>query len=118
MINWRKGVEGASAAMTTNNTNDALEQVAGNGLLHRRLFLTQGVSVLGAGAALLAARPATAAPLEVPAWSKTPGAAPSGYSDRSRFEERVQRVPNASPGTVGTGGSRTPLEHLEGMITP
>ena len=74
------------------NTNDVFEQVAGNGLLHRRLFLTQGAALLGAGATLLAARPAHAAPLDVPPWTKTPGAAPSVYSDRSRFEESVQRV--------------------------
>jgi sulfane dehydrogenase subunit SoxC len=104
--------------MTMNNTKDMLEQVAGNGLLHRRLFLTQSAALLGAGATLLSARSAHAAPLDVPSWSKTPGAAPSGYSDRSRFEELVQRVPNALPGTIGTGGSRTPLEHLEGIITP
>jgi sulfane dehydrogenase subunit SoxC len=30
----------------------------------------------------------------------------------------VQRVVNATPGTTGTGGSRTPLEALEGIITP
>ena len=97
---------------------DMLEQVAGNGLLHRRLFLTQSAALLGAGATLLSARPAHAAPLDVPPWSKTPGAGPSVYSDRSRFEEGVQRVTNALPGTIGTGGSRTPIQHLEGIITP
>jgi hypothetical protein len=45
----------------------ALEPVAGNGLLHRRLFLTQGAAVLGTGVALLTARNTSAAPLEVPA---------------------------------------------------
>ena len=29
------------------NTNDVFEPVAGNGLLHRRLFLTHGAAVLG-----------------------------------------------------------------------
>jgi len=100
----------------TNTSND-LEQVAGNGLLHRRLFLTQGAALLG-GAALLAARPAGADALAIADWTKTPGAGPSEYSDRSRFEAHVKRVPSIVPGTIGTGSSRTPLESLEGIITP
>ena len=59
-------------------TSDTFEPVAGNGLLHRRLFLTQGAAVLGTGVALLTARNASAAPLEVPATMKTPGTPASG----------------------------------------
>jgi sulfane dehydrogenase subunit SoxC len=95
-----------------------LEEVAGNGLLHRRLFLTHSAALLSAGAALVSARPASAAPPEVPAWTTTPGTAMSGYGDRSRHEAHVQRTVQGSPGTIGTGGSRTPLERLEGIITP
>ncbi len=98
--------------------NSALEPVAGNGLLHRRLFLTQGAAVLGTGVALLTARNASAAPLEVPATMKTPGTPASGYGERSHFESNVQRIVNGAAPTPGTGGSRTPLEHLEGIITP
>ncbi len=97
---------------------NALEPVAGNGLLHRRLFLTQGAAVLGTGVALLTARNASAAPFEVPATMKTPGTPASGYGERSHFESKVQRMTNGAPPTPGTGGSRTPLEHLEGIITP
>ena len=97
---------------------DALEPVAGNGLLHRRLFLTQGAAVLGTGVVLLTARNASAAPLEVPATMKTPGTPASGYGERSHFESNVQRLVNGAAPTPGTGGSRTPLEHLEGIITP
>ncbi|HLF12133.1 MAG TPA: molybdopterin-dependent oxidoreductase, partial [Gammaproteobacteria bacterium] len=104
--------------MKTNTTTLELEPVAGNGLLHRRLFLTQGAALLGAGASLLTAQPASAAPPEVPASMKTPGAPMSGYGNRSPHEAQVQRVVNALPGTVGSGGSRTPLESLEGIITP
>jgi sulfane dehydrogenase subunit SoxC len=99
--------------------HDALEPVAGNGLLHRRLFLSQGAAVLGtAGAALITARNAGAAPLEIPATMKTPGVPASGYGERSRYESDVQRIANGAAPTAGTGGSRTPLEHLEGIITP
>lgn len=96
------------------------EQVAGNGLLHRRLFLTDSAALAGAaGLGFMTARPAAAqAPLEVPEWMKVPGAAMSGYGSPSPHEEHVQRSFSSRPGTVGSGGSRTPHELLEGIITP
>jgi sulfane dehydrogenase subunit SoxC len=95
-----------------------LEPVAGNGLLHRRLFLTGGAALVGAaGLEFMTAR-AAAAPPDVPAWMKTPGAGMSPYGTRSRHEERVVRTVGSVPGTIGTGASRTPLENLEGIITP
>jgi sulfane dehydrogenase subunit SoxC len=97
---------------------DTLETVAGNGLLHRRLFLSRGAALLGAGGALLTARPAPAAPPEVPASMKTPGAPFSGYGERSPHEARVQRAAAGQANAPGTGSSRTPLESLEGIITP
>lgn len=100
-------------------SNDDSKPVAGNGLLHRRLFLAGGTAFAGsAGLALLAPRPAGAQPPAVPAWSTTPGQPAHGYGQRSRFEESVQRSANGSPGAAGAGGSRTPLESLEGIITP
>jgi sulfane dehydrogenase subunit SoxC len=98
---------------------DALQPVAGNGLLHRRLFLARGAALLGtAGATLLTARNVAAAPPEVPAWMKVPGTPASTYGERSAHEGNVQRIVNPPSGTPGAGGSRTPLEHLEGIITP
>ena len=100
--------------MTKPKALDSLEQVAGNGLLHRRLFLQGGAAAL-AGATLLTAR---AAPPDVPASMKMPGAPMRAYGERSPYEAKVQRTVNMTPGTTGTGGSRTPLESLEGIITP
>jgi sulfane dehydrogenase subunit SoxC len=100
--------------MTKRETLDTLEQVAGNGLLHRRLFLQGGAAAL-AGATLLTAR---AAPPDLPPWMKTPGAPMRGYGERSPHEAQVLRAVNTTPSTTGTGGSRTPLEALEGIITP
>jgi len=98
---------------------DSLERVAGNGLLHRRLFLRQGAALLGAaGATVLTARSAQAAPPDLPAWMQAPGAPMSGYGNRATYESGVQRLVNAQPGTTGSGGSRTPIESLEGIITP
>jgi sulfane dehydrogenase subunit SoxC len=101
--------------MTSKIALESLEQVAGNGLLHRRWFLTQSAALVGA--ALMRARPAGAAE-DVPPWMKTPGAPMSGYGSRSPHEANVLRTVQSQPGTTGSGGSRTPLEHLEGIITP
>lgn len=92
------------------------EVVAGNGLLHRRLFLAQGAAAIGAG--LLAARPARAEPLEVPPWMLSPGAHMSAYGTPSTHEAAVQRAVRGAPNVVGSGVSLTPLERLRGTITP
>jgi len=85
---------------------------AGNGLLPRRAFL--GSAALG----LLTALPARAA-VDRPPWSQVPGRPMSRYGTPSTFEDHVIREGIASqPGTTGSGASRTPLEALEGTITP
>jgi sulfane dehydrogenase subunit SoxC len=93
---------------------DGLKPVAGNGLLSRRVFLAGGVG----GLALMRAVPARAQHA-VPAWMKAPGAPLRPYGERSRHEAGVRRlVGPPMPGTDGSGASRSPLEHLEGTITP
>jgi sulfane dehydrogenase subunit SoxC len=104
--------------MKSNKTLDpTVEVVAGNGLLHRRLFLTQGAAAVGS-LGLLSAGPAAAEPLEVPPWMKAPGTHMSAYGQPSRFEAGVQRVVGGTPGVVGSGVSLTPFERLHGTITP
>lgn len=90
-----------------------LEPVAGNGLLPRRLFLAGSF----AGLSLLRALPASAQQ-NVPEWMKAPGGPLRPYGERSPHESSVQRIVGPMPGTTGSGSSRTPLEFLEGMITP
>ena len=99
--------------MTKREALDSLEQVAGNGLLHRRLFLTGGAAV--AGLTFMTAR---GAPPDVPQAMRTPGMPMRAYGERSPREARVQRTVGATTGAAGTGSSRTPLESLEGIITP
>lgn len=94
-----------------------IEKVAGNGLLHRRLFLTGGAAMVGS-MGLLSARSATAAPLEIPPWMKAPGTHMRPYGMPSSHEEGVQRIVGGTPGVVGSGVSFTPLEKLHGTITP
>ncbi len=94
-----------------------LEFVAGNGLIHRRMFLTQGAAMAGS-LGLLSATPSHAEPLEIPPWMKAPGSHMSAYGQRSRYEDSVQRVVGGTPGVVGSGVSFTPIEKLHGTITP
>jgi len=94
-----------------------IEDAAGNGLLHRRLFLQGGAGLL-AGAGLMSARHAQAAPLTIPAWMKAPGTHMSPYGQPSSHEQGVQRIVGGTPNVTGSGVSFTPLERLHGTITP
>jgi sulfane dehydrogenase subunit SoxC len=99
----------------SNFDNSDLMPAAGNGLLHRRLFLKTG---LGAGAALMVAGRAGAESSR-PAWMRVPGTGIGENGAPSTFEDHVVRAPIGSqPGTTGAGVSRTPLQHLDGIITP
>jgi sulfane dehydrogenase subunit SoxC len=81
----------------------------------RRFFLSAGLGAAG-GLGLLTAAPASAAR---PEWMMAPGAPMSGYGTPSGHEAHVTRVGIGSqPGTTGSGASRTPLEQLNGTITP
>lgn len=92
-------------------------QAAGGGLLDRRYFLS---GVAGGGALGLMAN-ANAKPLTVPAWTSSPGAPLSPYGQPSAHEGNVQRsVMGLFPEGIGDGAgiSFTPLERLQGTITP
>jgi sulfane dehydrogenase subunit SoxC len=93
------------------------EPVAGNGILSRRIFL-EGAFVAGATGVGLAG--ASAEPLAIQPWMKTPGVAFVPYGQPSRFEDKVVRATAApaNPATQGIGTARTPLDRLDGMITP
>src|SRR5206468_12222869 len=114
---WQRSVhcETLAGAMTTRN-NEHLETVAGGGLLDRRLFLSSSVGA--AGLSLLRARPADAFQRDVPSWMKAPGEGLRPYGERSKYESAVQRIVAPVTGTTGSGSSRSPLEHFEGIITP
>jgi len=97
-----------------NNPNDF---TAAGGLLHRRSLLGAGV----AGLATTAAARLSAAPLQIPEWSTYPGLPMSGYGQPSPHEAHVQRnVLGLYPDGIGDGAgvSFTPLEKLEGTVTP
>jgi len=97
--------------------NDA-RAAAGNGLLDRRVFLKGGAAAAGAFMAFASSESA-AAPPETPPGMTMSGAPLSPYGSPAGFEREVTRtLIRSQPGTTGAGASRTPLEALEGIITP
>jgi sulfane dehydrogenase subunit SoxC len=98
---------------------NSVEQVAGNGLLDRRLLLTSGAVFAGAMTTGVAGTFAKAAaePLAVDPWSRTIGAAVTPYSLPSRYESKVVRTVG-DPSRPGTMQARTPHQDLDGIITP
>ena len=87
----------------------------------KRSFIRRSVGLLAAIGLLSGeAKHAEAAePPEVPPWMKAPGVGMGPYGSPAKYESKVTRtLIRSQPGTTGAGASRTPLEALEGMITP
>jgi sulfane dehydrogenase subunit SoxC len=101
-----------------NSELSGFEQVAGNGLLHRRALLTQAAAFGGAVSAGVGLTPAAAAPLAEADWGLAPGDPVPGYQSPSKYAKNVVRTlsnPNFEP---RTSQSRTPHHLLDGTITP
>ena len=95
-----------------------VEQVAGNGLLHRRALLGRGLAFAGIAGASGLPTAAAAEPLMDPPWSLGPGDPVPTYQLPSNFAKNVVRTlanPDFEP---RTSQSRTPHHLLDGMITP
>jgi sulfane dehydrogenase subunit SoxC len=87
----------------------------------KRRFIKQSARLLAASGLMAGgARHADAVePPNVPPSMKVPGAGMSEYGSPAKHESKVTRTfIRSQPGTTGSGASRTPLESLEGMITP
>lgn len=102
-----------------------LPQVAGNGLLDRRLFLKSGLTFSVATLAASAVPKvwgSTANNTSIdparPPWMHKPGDPFSIYGTPSKYEDDVVRYPAANAAVPGNGVSWTPLHKLEGMIVP
>ncbi len=103
------------------------EEVAGRGLLDRRLFLKQGLKfgvITAASVAVPSVSNAATAedqpkpPAPVLESMKQPGQAFSNYGQPSPYESEVIRWISANEAVAGNGISWTPLQDLEGIITP
>lgn len=93
------------------------KQIAG-GLLDRRYFLKKSLvfSVAASIPAYLTAQ--TPLELERTQWMSEPGLGFSNYGQPSPFEKKTIRWTMANSHTLGNGVSWTPLQDLEGIITP
>jgi sulfane dehydrogenase subunit SoxC len=98
---------------------EQLEQVAGNGLLHRRSLLGRGIVLAGAIGAGAGIKGAVAEPLAEAPWvALATGDPVPAYQTPSQFAKSVTRTlsnPNLEP---RTSQSRTPHQILDGTITP
>jgi sulfane dehydrogenase subunit SoxC len=87
----------------------------------KRRFIKQSVGLLAASG-LVGGRAKPAEAVEPPAIApsmQAPGAGMGEYGSPAKYERNVTRtLIRSQPGTTGSGASRTPLEALEGMITP
>jgi sulfane dehydrogenase subunit SoxC len=88
--------------------------------IDRRTFLARSAGMAGAAAGWSAPEALAQGLERVPPWMQTMGAPMRGYGKPSQFEAKVQRPTATGYPTVtpGAGASRTPLEALEGTITP
>jgi len=98
------------------------EKVAGGGLLDRRTFLGVGTAAIGTLASGIsgAASGSSLRGYDVPEWMRAPGRPMSSYGEPSQHESAIQRAVQARYGAIapGAGASTTPLQALEGTITP
>jgi sulfane dehydrogenase subunit SoxC len=95
------------------SARDDEERVAGGGLLHRRALLRVGAA--SASGVLIGARGISLD--RIPATMLAPGAPLSNRSIGAASPLTLQRIVRDLP-FPGTGSSRTPLDRLEGTITP
>src|SRR5881409_422030 len=87
----------------------------------KRRFLKRSVALLGASGLVTSRSKKAAAfePPDVPPWMKSPGAGFNEYGVPSKHESKVTRtLIRSQPGTTGSGAARTPLEALDGTLTP
>jgi sulfane dehydrogenase subunit SoxC len=90
-----------------------------NRLLDRRTMVRGGLlsaGILSGAPAVLHAADAIGA--DAPPWSKTPGRSFTPYGMPANTQDQVKRVVAILPGRPGTGTSRTPIQFLDGTITP
>lgn len=107
--------------MASKFSDGDLTPIAGGGLLDRRLLLKSGVVFAAAASSpseLVRAAAGEDASLADPPWLHKTGLPFSGYGTPSKYEKYVVRNIGGNRAPAGDGVSWTPLEDLEGIITP
>ena len=86
----------------------------------RRAFLRQGAALVTGAAGAAATQGVQAQALAAQPWERAYGAGFTGYGQPSRFEQPVQRHLVKPYGELapGSGVALSPIERLEGIITP
>jgi sulfane dehydrogenase subunit SoxC len=95
-----------------------LEIVAGNGLLHRRMFLRGGAAFAAAMTGYVLSDSVAAQQLADDPWSTKPGTPIPEYGVPSSFEKAVSRTLTNPKGEPRTQHARTPHHLLNGTFTP
>src|SRR5438105_827119 len=95
-----------------------VEIAAGNGLLHRRAFLTSGAALAAAITGYTLSDTAAAQQLTDAPWSTKPGVPIPEYATPSSFEKHVVRTLTNPKGEPRTQHARTPHHLLNGTFTP
>ena len=100
-------------------SEEELDKVAGNGLISRRHLLRFGASSAGLAISAGALGADQGLSFQIPTWSRQPGPGASAYGARSPFADSIERLAaQPNPTYPGGGSSRSPLQHLQGTITP
>jgi sulfane dehydrogenase subunit SoxC len=94
------------------------EALAGNGLLHRRAFLTGGATVAAAITGYTLSPSLGAQQLTDDPWSASAGSLVTAYGVPSQFEKNVGRTLSNPKGEARTSHGRTPHHLLNGTVTP
>src|SRR5215510_9181322 len=97
---------------------DSLEVAAGNGLLHRRAFLTSGAALAAAMTGYTLSEDAAAQQLTDAPWSTKAGIPIPAYATPSSFEKHVVRTLTNPRGEPRTQHARTPHHLVNGTFTP
>src|SRR4051812_29081676 len=88
----QRSKEGPMATNRSTVIGPDLEHAAGNGILHRRMFLTAGTAAAASVAGAAMPNAAAGDALQVEPWMKIPGTGFVGYGQPSTFESKVVRT--------------------------
>jgi sulfane dehydrogenase subunit SoxC len=100
------------------STRHGAEDVAGNGLIHRRALLGGGIVLAGAMTTGAGRASAAAEPLAIDPWSLEQGEATPVLQAPSRFEKHVVRTLSNPNNEFRNSHARTPHQFLNGAVTP
>jgi sulfane dehydrogenase subunit SoxC len=103
---------------THSSIDDTSNDVAGNGLIHRRALLGRGIAIAGAMGAGASPTGAAAEPLKNDPWTLEMGEITPPLQVPSRFEKNVVRTRTNPNNEFRNSHARTPHHLLNGTVTP